>query len=96
VRGRGGGCCSGAAGWVLLVDVGSLALFQSSNIHCAVPFSPGCRCLLAAACKFDLRFVPREQSFKGRHVRDEALDVPAGAAVCNARLVSLCLAEVAC
>lgn len=35
--------------------------------------------LLAAACKFDLRFVPEEQSFKGRQVRDEALDVPAGA-----------------
>lgn len=34
--------------------------------------------LCAAACKFDLRFVPDEQSFKGRQVRDEAGDVPSG------------------
>lgn len=32
----------------------------------------------AAACKFDLRFVPEEQSFEGRQVRDEATDVPTG------------------
>ena len=34
--------------------------------------------LAAAACKFDLRFVPEEQSFEGRKVRDEATEVPAG------------------
>lgn len=34
--------------------------------------------VFAAACKFDLRFVPDEQSFKGRQVRDEAGDVPSG------------------
>lgn len=31
-----------------------------------------------SACKFDLRFVPDEQSFEGRQVRDAARDVPAG------------------
>ncbi|PRW59387.1 Pre-rRNA-processing esf1 [Chlorella sorokiniana] len=31
---------------------------------------------MKTACKFDLRFVPDEQSFKGRQVRDEAADVP--------------------
>lgn len=30
----------------------------------------------AGACKFDLRFVPEEQSFEGRQVRDSAADVP--------------------
>ncbi|EFN57460.1 hypothetical protein CHLNCDRAFT_57252 [Chlorella variabilis] len=32
--------------------------------------------LMKTACKFDLRFVPEEQSFEGRQVRDEATDVP--------------------
>ncbi|KAI3438627.1 hypothetical protein D9Q98_001049 [Chlorella vulgaris] len=33
--------------------------------------------LMKTACKFDLRFVPEEQSFEGRKVRDEASEVPA-------------------
>ncbi|GAB4817011.1 hypothetical protein N2152v2_004057 [Parachlorella kessleri] len=31
---------------------------------------------LKSACKFDLRFVPDEQSFEGRQVRDSASEVP--------------------
>ncbi|KDD72917.1 hypothetical protein H632_c2737p0, partial [Helicosporidium sp. ATCC 50920] len=31
---------------------------------------------LLSACKFDLRFVPEEQSFEGRQVRDAAASVP--------------------
>lgn len=42
------------------------------------PLSPARLLLAAAACKFDLRFVPDEQSFEGRQVRDEATDVPSG------------------
>lgn len=30
-----------------------------------------------SACKFDLRFVPDEQSFEGRQVRDTATQIPA-------------------
>lgn len=45
------------------------------------PLSPARLLLAAAACKFDLRFVPDEQSFEGRQVRDEATDVPSGVRV---------------
>lgn len=45
----------------------------------AAPRSPASASAPAAACKFDLRFVPEEQSFEGRQLRDEAADLPAGA-----------------
>lgn len=47
---------------------------------CTVRPSPLSFASTAAACKFDLRFVPEEQSFEGRQVRDEAQEVPAGEA----------------
>lgn len=55
---------------------------RPTQTHTCAPLTscspPLCSPPLAGACKFDLRFVPDEQSFEGREVRDSATEVPAG------------------
>lgn len=62
----------GAGSWELLPD-------YTLPTRLTTPPSARPHPCLPAACTFDLRFVPDEQSFEGRQVRDEAADVPAGA-----------------
>ena len=64
-----GGCVTVSGCVCVCVCVGVCASMQAPCNHAGLEFQ-------RSACKFDLRFVPDEQCFDSREVRDSAADVP--------------------